>query len=39
MSLQKWFMVCLCVLSMDYIYEDSGDVDNYIDSCGDYIVW
>lgn len=25
-----------CVFSMDYVYEDFGDVDNYIDSCGDY---
>lgn len=23
------------VFSVDYVYEDSGDVDNYIDSCGD----
>lgn len=26
-----------CVFSMDYVYEDFGDVDNYIDSCGDYM--
>lgn len=37
--LQKWSMVCLCVFSMDSVYEDSGDVDSYIDSCGDYTVW
>lgn len=27
-----------CVFSMDYVYEDFGDVDNYIGSCGDYTV-
>lgn len=26
-----------CVFSMDYVYEVFGDVDNYIDSCGDYM--
>lgn len=26
-----------CVFSIDYIYEDFGDVDNYVDSCGDYM--
>lgn len=25
-----------CVFSMDYVYEDFGDV-NYIDSCGNYM--
>lgn len=23
---------------MDYVYEDLGDIDNYIDRCGDYMI-
>lgn len=27
----------VCVFSMDYVYEDLGDVDTYVDSCGDFM--
>ncbi len=27
-----------CVFSLDNVYEDFGDVDNYIDSRGDFTV-
>lgn len=34
--LQKWWYAP-CVFSMNYVYEDFGDVDTYIDSCDDYM--
>lgn len=33
----QWY-ASVCVFSMNYFYEDPGDIDNYIDSCGEYMM-